>query len=156
MAEITICEFTVGGRPASRGSKRAFRTKSGKINLVDGKSSYRYMGDLKKAAVEAMAGRPPVDGPVILYWLAAFSRPKSHFDSKGRLKASAPEFFLQTPDCSKIVRGIEDSLIGIAFLDDKQVVGYQPMLNKTWVSGDPFTFVRVLKIVDDPATIVAG
>jgi Holliday junction resolvase RusA-like endonuclease len=145
--EVVVCEFVVEGRAASRGSKRAFRTKSGKINLVDGKNSYKYMRDIKACAVTAMAGREPIDGPVSLYWVAAFSRPKSHFDSRGNLKPSSPIYYTQTPDCSKLVRGIEDSLSGVVYLDDKQVVGYAPSIHKVWTVGESFTFVRVSRIV---------
>lgn len=147
MAEAVVCEFTVAGRPASRGSKTAFLTKSGKINLVDGKSGERYMKDIKAGATAAMAGREPVDGPVILYWVAAFTRPKSHYRKSGELKPDAPVHFTQTPDCSKIVRGVEDAMSKVVYLDDKQIVGYAPGIHKVWVCGDPFTFVRVLKIV---------
>jgi len=140
-----VCEFTVPGRAASRGSKRAFRTKSGKINLVDNKRSYEYMDAVRLCARTAMGGRPPVEGPVILEWVAYFQRPKSHYNSKG-LKLDAPKYYIQTPDCSKAVRGLEDAMSGIVYADDKQIVGYLPELNKLWCEEAPRTCVRVWRL----------
>jgi Holliday junction resolvase RusA-like endonuclease len=138
-----VCEFVVLGKAASRGSKRPVRNKhTGRICLIDGKNSYKYMDSIRKAATAAMQGRPPVDGPVKLEWVAMFQRPKSHYSSKG-LKPSAPRHYLQTPDCSKIVRGVEDSLTGIVYLDDKQIVGYGPAIHKVWTEDEPCTKVAV-------------
>lgn len=140
-----ICEFTVAGKPASRGSKRAFLSKkTGKINLVDGKNSYRYMKDITACAKAAMNGRPPVDGPVLLEWVAHFKRPKSHYRKNG-LREDAPREYTQTPDCSKVVRGIEDALSGVCYLDDKQVIGYAPTIHKVWTEGEPCTIVRLYR-----------
>ena len=140
-----VVEFSVPGRAASRGSKRAFRTKSGRINLVDNKRSYEYMDAIKKCARAAMAGRPAVDGPVLLEWSAYFARPKCHYRKAG-LKPDAPIYYTQTPDCSKIVRAIEDAMTGVVYGDDKQIVGYLPELNKHWCEGEPWTLIKVWKL----------
>lgn len=138
-----VCEFVVLGKAASRGSKRPVRNKhTGRICLIDGKNSYKYMDLIRKAATAAMQGRPPVDGPVKLEWVAMFPRPKSHYCARG-LKATAPKFYLQTPDCSKIVRGVEDSLTGIVYHDDKQIVGYGPAMHKVWTEGEACTRIAV-------------
>jgi Holliday junction resolvase RusA-like endonuclease len=47
-----------------------------------------------------------------------FARPKSHYRQSG-LRADAP--VLPRPDCSNVLKGIEDSLNGIAWVDDTQV-----------------------------------
>lgn len=53
-----------------------------------------------------------------------FARPKSHFNSKGQLKSSAPEFYMSKNrhDIDKLIRSILDSMTGIAYVDDSQVV----------------------------------
>ena len=70
------------------------------------------------AAAARAAGATPVDTTVTLIVDLVFARPKSHFLKSG-LKATAPK--LPRPDCSNCLKGIEDSLNGIAWVDDTQV-----------------------------------
>lgn len=140
-----VCSFTVDGRPASRGSKTAFRTKSGKINLVDGKAGYKYMANIKACAQAEMLGRLPVGGPIVLHWVARFERPKKHY-LRGKLRDNAPEYFTQTPDASKIVRAVEDAMLKIVYEDDRQIVRYSPGSGKQWTCGPSHTEIAVFAI----------
>ena len=63
-----------------------------------------------------------VDAPVALFAEFFFSRPKGHFGKHGLLR-SAPMRHVTKPDCSKLVRAIEDALVDAGALrDDNQVV----------------------------------
>ncbi len=139
-----ICEFSVSGKPASRGSKRPVRHKhTGRIMLIDScKRSYGYMADIKAAAIEAMAGKSPLECPVMLFVQFRFQRPKSHFNKKG-LKADAPDFHTQVPDLSKAIRGVEDAMTGVVYKDDRQIVGYANGNGKVWTESESSTLVQV-------------
>ena len=141
-----ICAFTVDGKPASRGSKRAVRTKSGKINLIDNAASYVYMDAIRLKAKVAMAGRLPVDGPVVLYWVARFTRPKSHYRRSGELRPDAPVYHTNVPDCSKVVRGVEDAMAKIVYADDRQIVSYAPGHGKQWTCGPSHTEIALFAV----------
>ena len=147
MRTEVVCEFVVFGKAASRGSKRIVRNRfTGKSHMIDqSKNSYKYMASIKDAAFAAMDGKAPESGPVLLYWLAEFKRPKSHYRKSG-LAPSAPEYYTQTPDCSKIVRGIEDAMTGVCYVDDKQITGYATGSGKIWTEGEPCTRIRVLAV----------
>lgn len=64
------------------------------------------------------AGATPGTAPVQLVIDLVFARPKSHFRKAG-LRPDAP--VLPRADCSNVLKGIEDSLNGIAWVDDSQV-----------------------------------
>jgi crossover junction endodeoxyribonuclease RusA len=52
-------------------------------------------------------------------------RPKGHYGSgKNELtvKNSAPKYPDKKPDCTKLLRALEDALTGILWIDDSQVV----------------------------------
>ena len=64
-------------------------------------------------------------GPVRFECIAYMPRPKAHFGTgrnSGKLKDSAPYYPLIKPDFDNIEKVIADSLNGIVYLDDKQIV----------------------------------
>jgi len=71
------------------------------------------------AAAARAAGAEPTDAaPITLIVDLVFARPKSHYRKAG-LRADAPK--LPRPDCSNVLKGIEDALNGVAWVDDTQV-----------------------------------
>lgn len=70
-----------------------------------------------------------------------FGRPKSHRTSKGMLKPTAPEHFLQVPDLDNIEKAILDALNKVAYTDDKQIIGKATM--KVWGARD---LIRVMVV----------
>ena len=111
--------FTVAGAAAPQGSKRAFRTKGGRIALVESSAKVKPYRAAVAAAAYA-AGAVVVDGPVSVRVLFSFVRPASHFGTRG-LRAAARSF-PGKPDTDKLVRATLDALTGIAYRDDAQVV----------------------------------
>jgi len=76
-----------------------------------------------QAAIEA--GVKPLGGAVILRFMFLMPRPKGHFGTgrnAGQLRESAPRYPTVKPDATKLARGTEDALKGIAWRDDAQVV----------------------------------
>lgn len=118
--------FFVPGLPATAGSKKGFVNKySGKVMMVDtcarGKT---WRHDVQWKFRESYDNKP-LEGPVALNCIFRMPRPKGHYGS-GRnahvLKPNAPTHPITKPDCTKMVRAIEDALTGLAWLDDSQVV----------------------------------
>lgn len=54
-------------------------------------------------------------------------RPDGHWLSPGRLRKGAPAHPEVKPDLSKLVRAVEDALIGVVYRDDSRVVRYGEM-----------------------------
>jgi|Deesub1362A_J573_1020465.scaffolds.fasta_scaffold04192_5 crossover junction endodeoxyribonuclease RusA len=119
-----VIEFFVPGVPKPAGSKRAFKTKTGKVVMVDasGKAGEDWRGDLKKFALEHCP--EPLEGPVDLMVIFVMPRPKSHLGSgrnASKVKPSAPDRHTTRPDVTKLLRAVEDALTGICWKDDAQI-----------------------------------
>lgn len=115
-----MISFTVPGLAAPQGSKRAFRTKSGRIALVESSAKVKPY-----RAVFAMAARQAWNEPlsteaVAVELLFRFPRPKSHYTSTGTLRSSAPRA-PGRPDLDKLCRAALDAMTGVVYVDDSQV-----------------------------------
>lgn len=122
-----IFTLTVYGTPAPAGSKRAFpfKNKFGKLAVRvtdDSVRSKPWKTQIAQAAGEKMTGRDLLRGPLDAHFVFYVRRPKGHFNAKGQLRASAPYYPATRPDALKLARGVEDSLSGIVYADDSQIV----------------------------------
>lgn len=130
----TIIECWVPGTPSTQGSKRYFRSKSGKtIGVEDNKRLPGWRSDVRNALDKALqeykgdheelAGL--YDSPVYLTVTFYFERPKSHFGT-GRnreiLKPGTPKLPVTKSDLDKLLRAVLDAATKYVFRDDKQVV----------------------------------
>ena len=112
--------FTVPGIAAPQGSKKAFRTKGGRIALVESSPNVKpYRASVASAAYAA--GAKVLHGPIFITVVFQFVRPKSHYTAKGALRDAAPRH-VGKPDIDKLCRAVLDALTGIAYADDSQVV----------------------------------
>lgn len=118
--------FFVPGIPAPGGSKRfvGFGKKTGRAILIDA------AGERNKnwRSIVGVCGSAEMREKAILSFVGALRvrfdfiipRPKSHFNSKGDLKPSAPFYHTTKPDALKLARSTEDALTGIVWADDAQ------------------------------------
>lgn len=118
-------ELWVPGIPAPGGSKRAFLNRhTGRVMVLEDCSRTKgWRNAVAWAAAEAI--KEPMAGPLELRIDFILPRPKGHFGSGknwDRLKASAPPYPDKKPDTTKLIRSTEDSLKGIAWNDDSQIV----------------------------------
>ena len=115
--------FFVPGVPAPGGSKRfvGFGKKTGKAILVDaaGQRNKDWRASVGWCGSEAMQGGL-MYGPCRVRMIFFMPRPKGHFDSRGRLRPSAPAVPVTRPDVLKLARSTEDALTGIVWADDAQ------------------------------------
>jgi Holliday junction resolvase RusA-like endonuclease len=146
-----VAEFFVAGDAKTAGSKKAIplgRRVNGRfvphcrpdgmpiVNVVDdtGPDGKRWREMVSSAALDAMAGRAPVDNvPLILE--AVFFRARNKTDmgtgrNAGLVKPSAPEWPVTKPDLTKLLRAAEDAMTMIVYADDAQIVGHH--IVKVW------------------------
>ena len=146
----TRIEFTVLGKPATAGSKKAFALKrrdgsfvtrpngSPVINVTDDcKESRAWKQAVAWAARQKIgAGAELLRDAVIAEMRFYRVRPKSHYRSGKNshlLKPGAPPVPTNKPDVLKTARAIEDALTGVLWVDDAQIVDEH--LSKRW--GEP-------------------
>ena len=82
---------------------------------------------IRTAAFNKFAGHKPTVFPVEMGLEFYFPRPQSHFRTgkyAGEIKDSAPTRHTTKPDLDKLTRAVLDSLTGIVYLDDSQVVKF--------------------------------
>lgn len=105
--------FSVLGTPAPQGSKQAYVVGKRAVVTEDSKRSAPWRDSVSAAAVDAMNGHPPVDGPVDVAVTFNFIRPKTS-------KRVYPSVI---PDVDKLLRAVLDGLTaGGVFVDDSRVV----------------------------------
>ncbi len=119
--------FSVDGDPVPQPRARiTVRGRHGHAYTPSDHKIHAYRAAIAAAAVEA--GATPTDAaPITLIIDLVFARPKSHFRASG-LREDAPK--LPRADCSNVLKGIEDSLNGVAWVDDTQVG--RVVVEKSW------------------------
>lgn len=131
-----MIEFTVLGRPATAGSKRAIPyrkkgqfTKNGRealgVSVIHDNQRFEPWSRECKAAAIASAGGAFITGPILLVVRVVRPRPKGHYRTgkhAAELRNGVPDYPDTTPDLTKVVRAVEDSLTGVIWRDDCQVV----------------------------------
>jgi len=115
---MTAVTFEVPGDPVPQ--PRARITTRGGHGHAYTPASHAIHAYRKAIAVAAReAGATPTDrAPLTLVVDLVFTRPKSHYRKSG-LKSDART--LPRADCSNCLKGIEDALNGVAWVDDSQV-----------------------------------
>ena len=115
---MTAVEFRVYGTPAPKGSKTAFH-RNGRTVVVEGSSAsgrQKLSSWTAEVAREAVNERPdvpfecPVSADITFYMPKPKSAPKSKL------------FCDKKPDVDKLIRSTYDSLSGVIFKDDSQIV----------------------------------
>ncbi len=143
--------FTVHGEAQPAGSKKAFvNRKTGRAQIVDdAKKSRPWKAIVTDAAVQAMNGAPPMDGPLRAEFTFYVKRPAGHYGT-GRnarvLKPSAPRFPTVRPDLLKLGRSVEDALTDAGVYRDDSQIRYE-VLRKNYA--DECVPHVVIEIVPD-------
>lgn len=122
--------FSVSGKPAPAGSKRAFVLRkggafTGRAIVVDANPKAKdWKMDVRHEAQRVYTGEP-WDCPIAMRLVFTVERPQAHYRTgmnAGRLKESAPHFPCSKPDVDKLSRGVLDALTGILYTDDSKIV----------------------------------
>lgn len=123
-----LVQFSVHGKPAQMGSKRAF-VRNGRAIMANDNSERlkQWYNSVASKAAEVMRGREQITGPVRLSISFHFKRPKSHYGSGSKAnirKPGSPQFHAQSPDLDKLIRCTQDALSAVVWRDDSQVCQY--------------------------------
>lgn len=121
--------FTVYGKQATQGSKRAFarRCKDGRIvaSIVDDNPRLKHWRTVVAEQAQKHGPKVPIAGPVSVVVSFRFARPACHYGTgrnAGTIKPSARRKPIGKPDSTKLWRAVEDAMKGIIWRDDSQVV----------------------------------
>lgn len=110
---VSDIEFEAFGLPKPQGSKKAFKTKQGRIVLVEAAGKpHKVWREVVAEAARVVAPQEPLLGPIRVEVELFLPRAKSNND----------QFPIYRNDLDKLVRSVLDSMTGIIFKDDGQVV----------------------------------
>lgn len=118
MAEVI--ELFVPGEPVGKG--RAIVTKFGTFTP---KKTRIWEGIARTIAFDAMAGRPPMAGPIRIELAIYHSIPRSWPDWKRAAAGDGTIRPTSKPDWSNVVKALEDALNAIVWRDDSQIVAVE-------------------------------
>lgn len=109
--------FSVFGEPKSKGSLKPFlHPRTRKIIMLPAAKGLRaWEGAIRTEAQKHAEQGVFFGGPIRILVTFTFARPKS-------VSVKKRAHMTVAPDCSKLVRGVEDAMIGILFRDDSQIV----------------------------------
>lgn len=143
-ASRLLFHFSIPATPVPKGRTRSTvrRGKGGAPILVNGQpivatytpeATRDFEALVKHFASQAMKGSDPLDCPVDLLVEFRFRVPASWPKWKVDLAATGVLHHTKKPDCSNLVKAIEDACNGVLFRDDGQVVGMA--VDKVWTTG---------------------
>lgn len=132
-----MVKLVIPGRAVPQPRHRA--TRGGRMYLPSSAPVRAFKRAIEAAAKAAI--RKPWPGPVSVEIECDFARPPSHLGKGGRPKAGAPLApGRNLGDCDNHAKACLDSLNGIAFDDDAQVV--RLVVSKGWAPTDR-TVIRI-------------
>ena len=117
-----MIEIYIPGPPQGKGRARSARLPNGKTIHYTPEKTRTYEGIIASLAMEAMDGKPPLDGAVLLLLTIHMPIPASWPAWKREMAASGRVAPTTKPDADNVEKAIKDGLNGIVWRDDCQVV----------------------------------
>lgn len=132
------------GDPKPQGSKTAFvnpRTKRAVVVDQNSKTLKPWRQDVQDRAVAAMSGRKMMLGPVGVVIDFYLPKPKSAPKTKTVCD--------KRPDGDKLLRAVLDSMTGVVYKDDGQIVSYE--VTKRYANDEeaPGVYIEVYSLPPD-------
>ena len=130
--------FEVSGTPVPKARPRAFKTKNGNIRAYTPTNSKNFEHLVRMHAEKVFM--EPIKGPVKLDVVFLMPRPgRMIWKTKPMPRVPCDK----RPDATNLIKGIEDSLNGVAYLDDGQI--YRIDVQKLYHAGNegPKTIITV-------------
>lgn len=114
-------EFTVPGQPVAKGRARACKRGNFIAHYTPEKTA-SYENLVKLYAQKEMGTNPITELPVSMDIEIYLEIPKS-FSKKKQIDAQEKRLLpTKKPDCSNVLKSIEDAMNGIVYKDDSQIV----------------------------------
>ena len=112
--------FTIPGEPVAQGRPRV-TTINGSPRMYDAPKSASYKGVVAMFASQAMRGKAPMEGSVMVF-IKVKKRIPTSWSKKKQAQALSGEIRpTGRPDVDNYTKAILDGINGIVFMDDSQV-----------------------------------
>jgi Holliday junction resolvase RusA-like endonuclease len=115
---MAVVRITIPGVAVAKGRPRF--TRAGRVYTPA--ATAKYAKRVSQAAVDAMAGEPPITGPVEMIMHVRLPIPASWAKAKRASAEQGGTRPIGKPDADNFAKNIMDACNGILWLDDAQVV----------------------------------
>lgn len=113
-------QFHIPGAPVGKGRPKV-SSRGGKFaRLYTPEKTANYEGMVALAAQSAMAGRPPLEGPVRVQLLISLPVPASWSKKKQAAALARQVLPTKKPDADNVIKAIFDGMNGVVWVDDVQ------------------------------------
>lgn len=113
--------IVLAGDPQAKGRARAYRVGNF-IKHYTPEATRTYEGMIRTAAMDAMAGKSVIAGPVEIQLTAIFAVPPSWTQKKRALAIGGALKPTKKPDIDNVIKAWTDAMNGVVFADDCQIV----------------------------------
>jgi len=117
----TEIQFVVPGQPVAKGRHKTARRGKSLTHYTPEKTA-NYESLVAHAGHIAMAGRSLIAGPVSMEIDIRLQIPQSWSKKKQQQAADGLIAATKKPDCSNVLKAIEDGMNGVVYNDDTQIV----------------------------------
>lgn len=134
--------FTIYGEPKAKGRPR-FAKRGNFVSTYTPKETLDYENLIKISYSTQVENKEVLQGEIIAIVSAYFSIPKSTSKKKSIQMLTGEIRPTKKPDCDNIAKTVLDSLNGIAYRDDSQIVS---LFVYKYYSDEPRVEVEILEI----------
>ncbi len=117
---LTI-QFEVPGTPVAKGRPR-FARRGNFVSTYTPAKTKEYEARVREAADEAMQGQLPLDTPILAIIKICVPVPASYSKTRRQACLDSREMPTKKPDWDNVAKAITDSLNGVVYMDDAQIV----------------------------------
>lgn len=116
-----MIQFSVPGLPIAKGRAKV-STFGGHVRMITPDKTVRYESTVALFARQAMGDRSQFDCAVLLSLVLHMPVPLSWSKKKQAAALLGQVWPTSKPDCSNVLKAIEDAMNGIVYRDDSQIV----------------------------------
>lgn len=113
--------FSIPGDAVAKGRPKA-STIGGHVRMYTPAKTVSYESKVAYFANSAMSGRELFSTPVSMNLIISVKIPESWSNKKKQLARNGLIYPTVKPDCSNVLKSIEDGMNNVVYLDDKQIV----------------------------------
>jgi len=133
---VIILAFTIPGEPVAKARPRM--TRQGRTYTPSRTVNYETL--IKECFASTFPGHVPLEGALVLNVQAHFAIPASWSLKKQRLAYDCQLRPTKKPDVDNVIKSVADSLNGIAWRDDSQIV---TVIASKWYSDRPRVEIEI-------------
>ena len=136
-----VVTFKVDGKPEGKGRPRFARRGNFVTTYTDNKTK-TYENKIRDIAMVAMGASKPLTTPLEAFIYISYPVPAFYSKSRTKDCLEGMERPTKKPDIDNVIKAFLDSMNGIIYVDDTQVVE----LHSTKVYGDPYVEVMIKEV----------